>query len=157
MKIAIDADIPIKAYRALQVVYGSDETEFVYIPELVPANTQDEFWADEFRRVGGRITISADRNIAKRPHQILAFQQNELICFFLSSRWSETRLNVKAAHLIYWWPMIEKKIEESSVGDVWQIPAGFTGGDMKNLRIPDDAIARLAREGSPSGPKSSSA
>lgn len=146
MKIAIDADIPAKACSALKAVYGSEETEFIHIPSLVPANSQDEFWAQEFRKVGGRVVISADVHIARRPHQILAFQNNELTCFFMQPPWSVQRLNVKVAHLIYWWPTIEAKIDESRVGDVWQVPHTFKISDMKSLRIPDEAVARIERE-----------
>jgi len=101
LKIAIDADIPRKVLNALTALYGSSETAFIWIPDLVPANTPDEFWADKFRQVGGRVTISADKAIAKHPHQILAFQKNELICFFMQPPWSMQRMQQsRSPHLL---------------------------------------------------------
>jgi hypothetical protein len=146
LKIAIDADIPRKVLNALAALYGGKETEFVWIPDLVPANTPDEFWADKFRQVGGRVTISADKAIANHPHQLLAFKRNELTCFFMQPPWSMQRLHMKAAHLIYWWPAIEKQIEKSKVGDAWQVPYQFSGGEMKELRLPDEAIKQAEIE-----------
>jgi len=146
MKVAIDADIPKKAVKALSVVYGSNELTFVWIPELVPPRTADALWADKFRQEGGRVTISADKNIAKHPHQILAFQQNKMISFFMKPPWSSQRMHFKAAHLIYWWPAIYRKIEESSLGDVWEVPMLFSNRDMKSLKIPHDVIMGVQKE-----------
>jgi hypothetical protein len=142
MQVAF-ADIPRKASKALTAVYGSGELEFVYVPDIVAPGTDDGFWAERFRQLGGRITLSGDKNIAKRPHQIIAFQRNELITFFMEPPWSSAPLHAKAAHLIYWWPAISKQIDNSSVGDVWQVPYRFESGDMKSLRIPEDAIAKI--------------
>jgi hypothetical protein len=142
--VALDADIPKKAVTALKVIFGGDELDFLWVPDIVPANTEDIFWAPVFRKKGGRVIISGDKEIAKRPHQIIAFQQNELICFFMEPPWSSNyRLNAKAASLIYWWPAIATQIEKSSLGDVWQVPLGWKIGEMKSLRIPEEALKEV--------------
>jgi len=145
MKVAIDADIPKRVVRALSVIYGSDELDFVWIPDLVPARTGDALWADKFRQEGGRITVSADKNIARHPHQIAAFQHNKMICFFMKPPWSSQRMHFKAAHLVYWWPAMHRKIDESSLGDVWEVPLQFTNHEMRSLRVPDVSVTN-ARE-----------
>ena len=77
--------------------FGDQGFEFIYESDFAPADAPDEHWAVAFKRFGGRIVHSADKNIAKKPHQIMAFKENGLICFFLESRWSSsTAVHIKS-------------------------------------------------------------
>jgi len=75
-------NIPPRAVRTLHSAYGDQGYEFICQHEFAPTTADDELWAAAFRRRSGTVIISADKNIARRPHQILAFQDNNLICFF---------------------------------------------------------------------------
>src|SRR5690606_11464749 len=109
----------------------------IWVPEFVPPRTQDESWADSFRRFGGRVVISGDKNIAKRPHQVLAFKENRFVCFFCDKNWASKDGMFKVAHLIYWWPRIQNKINESQPMDCWWVPALIQRAEFRKVEVPD--------------------
>ena len=67
----------------LQSAFGDQGFEFIWEPQFDVATAKDEHWAVSFSRFGGELVISGDRNIGKRPHQIAAFMDCKLVCFFL--------------------------------------------------------------------------
>ena len=140
IKVALDANVPPRLVRMLESGYSGQGFEFLWVPDLVPANTEDEYWAGAFRRFGGQIVVSGDKNIAKKPHQISAFKENDLICFFCDKKWSEQDNTYKASHLIYWWPQIQLKFEESSPKDCWWVPMGIREQPFKPVKVPDHVL-----------------
>ena len=146
-KVALDVCTPKRLVGMLQSGFGDQGFEFIYETQFAPATAEDQFWATAFRRFGGEIVITGDKNIAKRPHQIIAFKDNDLICFFCEGRWSEMPQAYKAAHLIYWWPRIQEKIRKSVPRDCWWIPLMIKPDPFTKVEIPThiEAKARAAR------------
>lgn len=70
-KVALDANLPPRFVRMLQSGFGDQGYEFLWEPNFAPAEAADESWAASFSRFGGEVVLSADKNIARRPHQIL--------------------------------------------------------------------------------------
>lgn len=101
--------------------------EFHWEPTFAPASAPDEFWAAAFQRFGGTIAITGDKNIAKRPHQMLAFHDCGLTCFFIAQAWGGLDLTFKCAHIIRWWPDIRTQIESTSSQQSWWVPGGLRG------------------------------
>lgn len=87
--------------------FKSNGFEFHWEPSFAPASATDEFWATAFKRFGGTVIITGDKNIARRPHQIHAFCACDLICFFCDRHWSQQDLAYQCAHLIRWWPTVQ--------------------------------------------------
>lgn len=108
--------------------------EFYWEPEFAPPDSTDEFWAAAFQRFGGSVVITGDKNIGRRPHQMLAFQQCQLTCFFCGGSWSGMDLAFKCGHLIRWWPEIRAIIERSEEQKSWWIPAGMQGA-FKEVQV----------------------
>lgn len=108
--------------------------EFHWEPTLAPASAADEFWAEAFRRFGGTVVITGDKNIARRPHQMLAFRECGLTCFFIGSTWSSLDLTFKVAHLVRWWPVIRTYIETESPQKSWWVP-GALRGEFKEVNL----------------------
>ena len=127
IKVACDANIPERAVRMLAAGFQEDGFEFIWEPEFAAANAEDEFWASSFQKFGGSVVLTGDKNIAKRPHQIAAFKQCGLICFFLGSRWAQQDLTFKAAHLIKWWPAIQAELVSANPCDCWCLPVSMRG------------------------------
>lgn len=143
-KVAIDVNIPRRAVRLLNTGFGDQGFEFIFESDFAPAPATDEFWAAAFRRFGGQIVLSGDKNIAKRPHQILAFQENDLICFFCDRRWASTDGAYKLAHLIYWWPRVQAQIDRSKPRDCWWIPMAIQADHaFRKVEIPTHVKAQV--------------
>jgi hypothetical protein len=145
-KVALDANVPERLVRLLNSAFGDQGFEFLHEPSFAAATAEDEVWAAAFRRFGGRIAISADRNIAKRPHQLLAFAENGLISFFLDARWHGHDMSFKAAHLILWWPRIYAHCEGCAPKDCWWVPATLREGKFKKAELPSDVQTRQRRK-----------
>ena len=156
LKVALDCDISIRMAAVLGPLYGDRGFEFVHVSEFVPSDTRDEHWADAFKRFGGYISVSADRNIATKPHKALAFIDNRFIAFFMASAWSRMHGHLKAAHLAYWWPAMEATIREDKRGVCWQVPCEVKDRDLmlyevklRQLRIPDDVLEQARANSKP--------
>ena len=147
VKIACDVNIPQRLVRVLQTGFGDQGFEFIWEPEFAAATADDEVWADAFKRFGGQVVLSGDKNIAKRPHQMIAFQDNDFICFFCDRLWNNQDLTFKVAHLVYWWPRIQEKLADSVPRDCWWVPMGIRPLPFRKVEIPAHVLqqARKAR------------
>jgi hypothetical protein len=114
--------------------FGDTGYEFHWEPDLAPASAADEFWAVAFQRFGGNVVITGDKNIARRPHQMLAFRDCGLTCFFIGSTWSGLDLAFKVAHVMRWWPIIRTYIEQQPPKTSWWVPGGLRG-DFKEVKL----------------------
>lgn len=144
-RVAVDVSMPRRLVRMLNTGYGSQGFEFVYESEFAGARAEDEFWATVFRKFGGEVVLSGDKNIAKKLHQVIAFKQNDLICFFCGQRWSNTDVAFKVAHMIYWWPRIQAHLEHCKPGDCFWVPMGIRPGEFRKVTLPPDVEAAAAK------------
>lgn len=133
----------------LNASFGRRGFEFVHVSRIVPPGTEDEVWADVFRGSGGQITISADKNIAKKPHKVVAFIDNGFKSFFMQPPWSQAPGKVKLAHLTYWWHNISTFYETCDPGCCWQVPFDYrdevlrlSSSPLKALKVPDQVLAK---------------
>lgn len=85
VKVALDCDISHRIVGALESLYADRGFEFVAVDKLVPAASTDDHWAAAFKRFGGEVTLSADTQIAVKPHKVLSFIDNGFQSFFLQS------------------------------------------------------------------------
>lgn len=138
-KVAIDASLPRRLVRMLQTGFGDHGYEFLYITEFASANSPDEFWASAFKRFGGSVVVTGDKNIARRPHQIEAFRENDLICFFCDKRWAACDVTFKVAHIVFWWPRIHSQIQLSNPRDCWWVPMAIAPKDFRKVELPNHA------------------
>lgn len=144
-KVAIDTSLPHRLVRMLQTGFGDHGYEFLYVTEFASASSDDEFWASAFRRFGGSIVIAGDKNIARRPHQIEAFKENDLICFFCDKRWASCDGTYKVAHIVYWWPRIENQLQLSKPKDCWWVPMAIAAKEFRKVELPDHAKKKAAK------------
>lgn len=118
--------------------------EFHWEPDFAPASAADEFWAAAFQRFGGTVVITGDKNIARRPHQLIAFRECGLTCFFCGSTWSRFDLAFKVGHIIRWWPVIRSQVEANTPEKSWWLPGGMNG-ELKEVRLSQDAVDAAAK------------
>lgn len=163
LKVALDCDVPDRIAPVLNSLYGHKGFEFYPVTEFAAGSSSDDHWADAFKRFGGHVTLSADGQIAYKPHKALAFIDNGFMSFFFATPWQQSPGHVKAAHAIYWWPAIEHKIAEGELGKCWRIPCELkmandrladlrlTPCGLEALVIPAHVLdaARIARQNAP--------
>lgn len=152
VKVALDCDIPAALAPMLNASFGNRGFEFVHVSSIVPANSTDEFWAAAFRRFGGEITLSADKNIMKKPHKAAAFLENGFKAFFMQPPWSNAPGRVKFAHLTYCWQDIALKAADCEGGVCWQVPFNYknevltlSSAEFKQLKVPDHILDEVRK------------
>ncbi|MBI1252061.1 MAG: hypothetical protein GC189_11365 [Alphaproteobacteria bacterium] len=133
--MALDANLPERLVSLLRAAFNDLGYEFMWEPDFAPANAQDEFWLDAFRRFGGEIVLSADKNIARRPHQLLAFREAKLKGFFFNRNWANHHGWYKVAHLMLWFPRIAALAKASRPGDCYWVPAQLQAKDFKPVNF----------------------
>jgi hypothetical protein len=144
-KVGCDVNVPHRAVTMLNSGFGDQGYEFIWEPAFASPDAEDEHWAMAFKRFGGEVVITGDKNIAKRLHQILAFKDNNLICFFCKNAWASQDPVFKCAHLLMWWPRIQATLQSAKPKDCWWIPMGLRAGlPLEEVRIPNDARQKAA-------------
>jgi hypothetical protein len=134
--VALDVNMPKRLVRLLNTGFGSQGFEFVYETEFADARDEDGFWATAFRRFGGEVVLSGDKNIAKKPHQIIAFKENELICFFCDKRWGNQDAIYQVAHMMFWWPRIQTHLDDCNARDCWWVPMAIRDEAFRKVELP---------------------
>lgn len=135
VRVALDANLPRRLVQLLRAGFNDQGYEFMWEPDFAPSNAQDEFWLDSFARFGGEIVLTADKNIARRPHQLLAFRETKLKGYFFESRWATYDGPYKAAHLMLWWPRIAMHARFSKKGDCVWVPAPLQAKEFKQINF----------------------
>jgi hypothetical protein len=152
LKVALDCDVSPRLKPVLGELYADRGFEFVNVTDFAPAPTDDEIWADAFKRFGGSIVISGNKKIGAKPHQALAFIENGFASFFMMGKWSMMKGHLKAAHLAFWWPTIERKVRDGAEGRCYKVPCNETKGkltlfecDLGEMTIPEAVLAELRK------------
>ena len=143
-KGALDVNMPERLVRMLNSGFRDQGFEFIWEADFAAKSAADEHWAAAFRRFGGEIIITGDKNIAKRPHQILAFQENELICFFCKHGWATQDLAFKCSHVMTWWIRIQPILQTARPCDCWWIPMALRNVPLEKVNVPHASIAKQA-------------
>lgn len=107
MKLRADEHVSPKIVRALKEVVLSPGWELTHVRDAHGARTADETWVPRFAIEGGKAIITADANMLKRPHQLLAIQQSNVVGLILPHARAIAKRHVQASSLIYFWPEIE--------------------------------------------------
>ena len=144
MKVRADEHVSPKIVETIRNLVLRDGWEISHVRDDNRARTADETWMPLFAQSGGNAVLTADANILKRPHQILAMQQTGLICVVLSAKWAMARRHEQAACLLYHGPAIESAISASTRGDCWRVPGGYLGETVERNPINFQAAARAA-------------
>lgn len=84
--------------------------------------------------------------ILRRPHQIAAITENNLIAFFLPDRWATSPKKIQAAQLIYWWQKIEETLSKSPPKQCWLVPFGFGNSEIRQETIDHRKIRKALKK-----------
>ena len=129
MKVRADEHVSPKIVRALREVVLSPGWELSHVRDVHGARTADETWVPRFAAEGGKAIITADANMLKRPHQILAVYQSKIMGLILPHIWAVAKRHIQASSLRYFWPEIEALFSAGRPGDFFlQANQGTSGG-----------------------------
>jgi hypothetical protein len=153
LKVALDCDVSPRLKTVLSELYADRGFEFVHVTDFVLARTDDEIWADAFKRFGGSVVLSANKRIGMKPHQAIAFIENGFASFFMMGKWSKMAGHMKAAHLAYWWPAIEETVRAGAAGRCYKVPCEERAGaltlckcELEEMKIPEAVLAEAKKE-----------
>ena len=133
MKIGLDINLSSRLVIALNALYGSDSLSFESV-----GNADDEEWLETFSREGGDAFIGRDRKILQRPNEIRALDTSGLQGIFLDYGKAPQKLHYIAAHVIYWWPNIEKLIRLNDGNSIYRVPSHMRSwSGVETLRVDD--------------------
>lgn len=135
MKIRADEHVSPKIVRAVRELALSAGWELSHVRDAHGPRTADETWVPRFASEGGKAIITADANMLKRPHQLLAVQQSNVVGLILPHTWAEARKHLQASSLLYFWPEIEASFANASPGEFWRIPTKLHKGPLEKLKI----------------------
>lgn len=131
MKIIADEHISPRIVYAVSEIALRRQWSLESVRGSAYQGRKDEDWVSAFAKGGGNVILSADRRMLRRPTMISKITQLNLIEVFLPSEWAESRRHFQASHILYWWPHIEKCIEESDAGAGWMVPKGLGSGEIR--------------------------
>ena len=115
--MAVDACISPQIAKTLETAYSASGFKFISVEDL--GGGEDEVWADSFRQFGGRLVLSGDANIGKRPHQAAAFIELGLTCYFPKSPFNHLRIFQQHAYILHNWRIISDHFQKHSSPGCW--------------------------------------
>jgi hypothetical protein len=129
--VGLDINLSKRLVAALNDIYGSQSLRFLSIGDAA-----DEVWLADFPKYGGTAFIGRDKNILQKPNEVAALDASGLNGFFLNYGNAPAKLHYISAHVIFWWPHIEKLIAHDDENSVYRIPPHMRGWtEVEALRI----------------------
>jgi hypothetical protein len=148
VKIAFDENVPMSMVRffenfakerQLRKLTGNFDIESA--KKYTPIPTDDDYiaqndvpWIRRFAKSGGRVIISGNTKMREVPHERLALIESGMITIFFEPRWNNWSFFDKCAHLVHWWPKIDKKVRRAPKGSFWAVPLNWSASDKGKLR-----------------------
>ncbi len=127
-KVALDAFNATRLVGALNTMYSYLGYEFIHSNDM--GGGEDETWADAFKRFGGKIVLSGDISIGRRPHQHAAFIENKFICFFPVHPFQNLKIHQQLAYFVHNWKLIDDNIDKYKPGTCWKMPVHARGNSL---------------------------
>ena len=114
MKIKFDEECSTRLVNAISNLETDASIELTSVHRDYGEGIADPDWMFRFRDEGGRAMVSGDHAILQKPVNLKAYTEAGLISIWPSPGWPELKRWGQSALMIRWWPIIKKKIEESS-------------------------------------------
>ena len=136
MRIRTDEHVSPSIVRIVCELALTPNFELSSVIEVGHGGTEDPYWATAFANEGGNAILSADTDFFRKPHQIVAIDKSGLRVIHLPSRWANAPGYMQAAHILMWWPRVERKIKEAKPREVWMLRWNITeDGELKRKKV----------------------
>ena len=127
MKILIDHNISFRIARALNELFHPDHEIFA-LRDKFATNTPDEQWIKALSEEGRWIVISGDRRITRNRAEYSAFQNSNLLGFFLARGLQRASVAKQMERILALWNNIETLEDTVQGGAMFEL-------QMKSSRI----------------------
>ena len=139
MKICADEHVSPKIVKVVRDIALSPNCEICHISDAGNCGASDVSWITEFAQDNGKAILPADSDFHKRPHQVVAVWESDLIVIHLRPKWANSQRHVQAACILYLWKAIENILTKSPSGRCWRVPFWFPKKALE-LKISDWTI-----------------
>lgn len=138
MKVAFDENMPaamvrvIKGFAAEKALkHLSTGIVITQAMDYYPDKSDEDYkakddspWIKRFANDGGKVVVSGDTNMRKKPHERLALVDAGLTMIFFHGHWSGWKFCQKSALLMHWWPTILALAKDPKPG-FWMVPLTY--------------------------------
>ena len=111
MRIRADEHVSPKIVSAVGQIVLREGWEITSIREVGDVGRDDVYWITNFSDAGGDAILTADKDFIRREPQVNAVFDTGIRVIYLPSKWSQARGYLQAAHILQWWPSIERTLE----------------------------------------------
>jgi hypothetical protein len=102
-----------------------NDWELSHVRDVHEARTSDETWIPRFASEGGRVLLSGDGSMLRRPHELKAILESRVVVVVMAPPWQNSKRHEQAAAIIWHWPAIEVALLTAADGDCWKVPFAF--------------------------------
>jgi hypothetical protein len=146
LKIRADEHVSKEIVRAVREMALTPGWQFDHVAEAGDRGAGDVHWITKFAQQGGNAILSADTDFLKRHHQVLAVQKTGMRVIHLPNRWSMSRCELQAAHILLWWKRVEACIGKMGARECYKAPWNINeDGEMQKQTIDFHDAERKAK------------
>lgn len=91
----------------------------VHLSDLLPRNTPDAVWINQFASDGEHVVVTQDR--LNKGFEREALRRAGLLVFMLDKGWAKHSFWPKAANLVTWWPRVIEMTESIQGGAAFRV------------------------------------
>ena len=162
MKVAFDENMPAAMVRILRGFHAERGLRtlvagisIVRAQDYYPGKTDADFglkddspWIRRFAADGGRVVVSGDTRMMKKPHERLALIEAGLTTIFFPNPWHGWKFCQKCALLMHWWPTIIATVKKPEPGFfmVQKSWPDYGEAKLRTLPIGDLNMTKVARQ-----------
>ena len=144
MRICADEHVSQKIVQVARNIALSSKHEICHVLDVGNRGASDVSWITEFARDGGEVILTADSDFHRRPHQVC---DNGLIVIHLHPKWANSKRQIQAAFILFWWDIIENTLDHSPARSVRR--RSFDVGRLASGRRRGGILARVWTSGPP--------
>ncbi len=136
MRIRADEHVSPNIIRMVCELVPIPDFEFSSIYDVGHDGAKDEHWVTAFANDGGDAILSADTDFFRKPNQVVAIDRTGLKVIYLPPKWANASSHLQAAHILMWWPRVERKLREAKPREVWLVPWNINeDGELRRKKV----------------------
>lgn len=115
----------------------SDNWHLDHVYDAGEKGAPDEHWITTFAKNGGQAILTADSDFTHKAPQVVAVFRTGIRVIHLPSKWGTASGYLQAAHILCWWPRIERQLTDMKGRECYQPEWNVSGasGSFKKVTI----------------------
>lgn len=147
MKVRADEHVSPKIVQIVHDIALTLPFDLTSVFKAGHQGTEDQYWVTAFAEEGGTAIISADKDFFKKPHQVVAIDNTGLMVVYLPPKWANAPGYLQTAHILMWWPRIERKLGEAKPREFWATKWNIReDGDLERKKVDYGAFRKKLKK-----------